>query len=162
TGATSLDYSSKQTELKANWEVKIAAEVTTYHEAPSAKRTRVVVALPDTQATQYQVGQHEVAASDLARQIRQSLENALTQSHRFTVLDQQDNADIDQEMAVIRSGQATVADTARLGQRLATDLIVVPTVVQFGYRPHVRHLIVSGRDLVWYTGGGQVDLRVVN
>ncbi|EQD66423.1 hypothetical protein B2A_01171, partial [mine drainage metagenome] len=108
------------------------------------------------------MGQHEVAASDLARQIRQSLENALTQSHRFTVLDQQDNADIDQEMAVIRSGQATVADTARLGQRLATDLIVVPTVVQFGYRPHVRHLIVSGRDLVWYTGGGQVDLRVVN
>ena len=162
TGAQSLDYSSKQTELKANWEVKIAAEVATYHEAPSAKRARVVVALPDTQATQYQVGRHEVAASELARQIRQSLENALTQSHRFTVLDQQDNADIDQEMAVIRSGQATVADTARLGQRLATDLIVVPTVVQFGYRPHVRHLIVSGRDLVWYTGGGKVDLRVVN
>jgi curli biogenesis system outer membrane secretion channel CsgG len=162
TGAKSLDYSSKQTELKANWEVKIAAEVATYHEAPSAKRTRVVVAMPDTQATQYQVGQREVAALDLARQIRQSLENALTQSHRFTVLDQQDNADIDQEMAVIRSGQATVADTARLGQRLATDLIVVPTVVQFGYRPHVRHLVVSGRDLAWYTGGGQVDLRVVN
>ena len=162
TGAQSLEYSSKQTELKANWEVKIAAEVATYHEAPSAKRTRVVVALPDTQATHYQVGQHEVAASDLARQIQQSLENALTQSHRFTVLDRQDNTDIDQEIAMIRSGHATVADTARLGQRLATDLIVVPTVVQFGYRPHVRHLAVSGRDLVWYTGGGEVDLRVVN
>ncbi len=162
TGARSLEYSSKQIELKANWEVMIAADVATYHEAPSAKRTRVVVALPDTRAAQYQVGQHKIAALDLARQIRQSLENALTQSHRFTVLDRQDNADIDQEMAAIRSGQATAADTARLGQRLATDLIVVPTVVQFGYRPHVRHLNVSRRDLVWYTGGGEADLRVVN
>lgn len=162
TGAQSLDYRAKRTELKANWEVEVAAQVATYSEAASAKRTRVVVAMPDAQAVQYQVGQNEVPAADLGRQIQQALEDALTQSHRFTVLDRQDDAQIESEMNVIRSGQATVADTARLGQKLATDLIVVPTIVAFGYRSHVQHLSLANRDLVSYSGGGEVNLRVVN
>lgn len=162
TGAQSLDYHAKRTELKANWEVKIAAEVAKYSEPASAKRTRIVVAMPDAQAVQYQVGQNELPAADLGRQIQQSLEDALTQSNRFTVLDRQDDAQIESEMNVIRSGQATVADTARLGQKLATDLIVVPSIVAFGYNPHVQHLSLANRDLVWYSGGGEVNLRVVN
>lgn len=162
TGAQSLDYRAKRTELRANWEVKIAAEVATYSEPAAAKRTRIVVAIPDAQAVQYQVGQHEVRAADVGRHIQQSLEDALTQSNRFTVLDRQDDPQIESEMNVIRSGQATIADTARLGQKLATDLIVVPTIVAFGYRPHVQHLSLANRDLVWYSGGGEVSLRVVN
>ena len=162
TGARSLDYHAKRTELKANWEVKIAAEVAKYSEPASAKRTRIVVAMPDAQAVHYQVGQNELPAADLGRQIQQSLEDALTQSNRFTVLDRQDDAQIESEMNVIRSGQATVADTARLGQKLATDLIVVPTIVAFGYNPHVQHLSLANRDLVWYSGGGEVNLRIVN
>ncbi len=39
---------------------------------------------------------------------------------------------------------------------------MVPTIVAFGYTPHVQHLSLANRDLVWYSGGAEVNLRVVN
>lgn len=161
-GASSLDYSRKHTDFVAHWEVKIAADVATYRESAAAKLTRVVIALPRVKQATYQVGDTSVAADDIAGQIRTSLSDALVQTHRFTVLDRDATAEIGQELDLIASGNARIEDTARLGQQLATDLIVIPTIDRFEYLRHERQLDMSDRTLASYSGSGALSFRVVN
>lgn len=161
-GAQSIDYQKKHTVYAHEWQVKIAADVAKYHEAEGAKLTRVVVAAPRSAQQTFQVGDSAIPAASVSDRIRQYLVDALTQTHRFTVLDREANSEIDHELDLIRSGNASPADTARLGHQLATDLIVIPTVERFEYLRHERHLRLSDRTLVSYTGGGDISFRVVN
>jgi curli biogenesis system outer membrane secretion channel CsgG len=161
-GASSVDYSRKHTDFASHWEVKIAADVATYRESAAAKLTRVVIALPRFKQAAFQVGDTTVAADDIAGQIRTSLNDALVQTHRFTVLDRDATAEIGQEIDLIASGNAKTEDTARLGQQLSTDLIVIPTIDRFEYLRHERQLRMSDRTLASYSGGGALSFRVVN
>lgn len=161
-GASKVDYNQKHTEFGTHWEVKIAADVATYREAASAKMTRVVVALPRSDQATYRVGDSSIPAEAIGGQIRTSLNNALVGTHRFTVLDRDATAEISQEIELINSGNAKREDTARLGQQLATDLIVIPSIDRFEYLRHERQLRLSDRTLASYTGGGALSFRVVN
>jgi curli biogenesis system outer membrane secretion channel CsgG len=161
-GAQSVDYQQKHTEYAHEWSVKIAADVARYREAPSAKLTRVVIALPRFKQAQYRVGDNSISAQDVAGQIRTELTDALSQTHRFTVLDRDANEEIGQEIELIQSGNAKPSEAARLGQQLATDLIVIPTIERFEYVRHERALRLSDRTLVSYSGGGNLSFRVVN
>lgn len=161
-GAQNVDYKQRHTEYAHEWQVKVAADVAKYHEAASAKLTRVVVTLPRMKQSTYRVGDNAIPAADIAGQVRTELTDALTQTHRFTVLDRDASAEIGQEIELIQSGNAKPADTARLGQQLATDLIVIPTIDRFEYLRHERALRLSDRTLVSYSGGGTLSFRVVN
>jgi hypothetical protein len=161
-GATQVDYQGKHTDFASHWEVRIGADVATYREAASAKLTRVVVASPQVSAQSYQVGDNTIPSSNIASDIQAKVGEALVQTHRFTVLDRTADAQINQEIGLIQSGNATVADTARLGQQLAADLIVIPTINRFEYVRHEQSLRLANRTLVSYSGGGEVSFRVVN
>lgn len=161
-GASQVDYRGKHTDFTTEWQVRIGADVATYREAASAKLTRVVVAMPEVSESAYHVGDNTISSDAIASDIRSRVSEALTQTHRFTVLDRSSDAEIKQEMGLIKSGNATVADTARLGQQLATDLIVIPTIDRFEYLRHERELRMADRGLVSYSGGGEVSFRVIN
>lgn len=161
-GAAQVDYQGKHTEYTSHWEVRIGADVATYQEAGGAKLTRVVVAQPQVQRATFQIGDSTIAADSIASDIQSKIAEALTQSHRFTVLDRTADAQINQEIGLIQSGNATPSDTAKLGQQLATDLIVIPTINRFEYVRHEQALRMADRTLVSYSGGGEVSFRVVN
>jgi hypothetical protein len=161
-GASQVDYQGKHTDFTSQWEVRIGADVATYREAASAKLTRVVVALPQVREATFRVGDTTIPADSITSEIRSKIAEALTQTHRFTVLDRDADAQISQEIGLIQSGNATAKDTARLGQQLATDLIVIPTIDRFEYVRHEQQLRMANRSLVSYSGGGQVSFRVVN
>ena len=161
-GATQIDYQGKHTNYTSQWEVRIGADVATYREAASAKLTRVVVAMPEVKEAVYHVGDTTISSDAIASDIRSKVSDAITQTHRFTVLDRTADAAIQQELSRIQSGNSTTADTARLGQQLATDLIVIPTVERFEYLRHEHALRMADRTLVSYSGGGEVSFRVVN
>ena len=161
-GAESLDYQKKHTEFVREWQVRVAADVGKYHEAAGAKLTRVVIALPRSAQSTFRVGDSTIPVEGIAGQIRTELTDALTQTHRFTVLDRDASAEIGDEINLIQSGNAKPADAARLGQQLATDLIVIPTIDRFEYLRHERALRLSDRTLASYSGGGALSFRVVN
>jgi curli biogenesis system outer membrane secretion channel CsgG len=161
-GAQSIDYQRTHTQYASEWTVKVAADVAKYRESPGAKLTRMVVALPRAKQAAYRVGDSAIGAQEIASQIRTELTDALTQTHRFTVLDREAYGEIGREIELIQSGNAKPADTARLGQQLATDLIVIPTIERFEYLRYQRALRLSGRTLVSYRGGGALSFRVVN
>jgi hypothetical protein len=98
----------------------------------------------------------------VAQAVRSRLSDILTQTKRFTVLDREFSNELQDEIDHINSGNVRVQDTARLGQQLATDLILIPVIEKFEYPRSVRQLRMSDKQLVSYSGGGRVTLRLLN
>jgi len=66
------------------------------------------------------------------------------------------------EIDHINSGNVRAQDSARIGQQLATDLLLIPTIERFEYPKSVRKLRMSDRELVSYSGGARITLRLLN
>ncbi|WP_373401759.1 CsgG/HfaB family protein, partial [Klebsiella pneumoniae] len=94
--------------------------------------------------------------------IRARLSDTLTQTQRFIVLDREFGDELQAEIDHINSGNVRLQDTARVGQQLATDLILIPTIERFEYPRSVRNLRMSDRQVTSYSGGGRITLRLVN
>lgn len=161
-GAASVDYSNQHTEYTTSWQVRIGADVAVYRESAAAKRTTVVVAEPVVSTQTYDVGDSQVPATTIADAIQTEISNALTETHRFTVLDRNADPEINAEVQRIEAGNDVASATARIGQQLSADLIVIPTIDHFTYARHERRLQLAQRTLAWYSGDAEVSFRVVN
>ncbi|MDR2216276.1 MAG: CsgG/HfaB family protein, partial [Nevskiaceae bacterium] len=125
-------------------------------------RPRLVIAPPRTRQANYVVGDSRVRAAQVSQAIAARLSDILTQTRRFIVLDRQFGNELSNEFDLIASGAVRVQDGARLGEMLATDLILVPVVERFEYPRETRRLRMSDRELVSYSGGGRIALRLLN
>lgn len=161
-GASS--YSSDQTnrKMRSYWKVRVRADIAQYHAPEEAGRPKIVVALPKTLARSYPVGDSNVSTEEVARAVRARLSDILTQTKRFIVLDREFSADLQAEIDHINSGNVRAQDAARIGQQMATDLILIPTIERFEYPKSVRALRMSDRELVSYSGGSRITLRLLN
>lgn len=157
-----IEVSASERHLSRYWKVRIKAEVAKFVGPKDDGRPSIVVAAPRTGSDRYAVGDQQVEASDVAAEIRARLSDALTQSGRFKVLDREFSDELQAEVDFINSGNARVEEVARLGQRLATDLILVPTIERFAYPRSTRKLHMSNRELTSYSGGGRISLRLIN
>lgn len=161
-GASSHAFDMHYTKMRSYWKVRVRADVAQYREAQQQGGPKIVVAMPRTQAASYSVGDGRTDAIEVASAVRSRLSDILTQTKRFVVLDRELGSEMQAEIDHINSGNVRVQDTARLGQQLATDLILVPSVERFEYRRSERQLRMSDRRLVSYSGAGRVTLRLLN
>lgn len=154
----------KETErsLTRYWKVRVKAEVAKFVGPKDDGRPSITIAAPRTDSDSYAVGDGRVDAAGVGAEIRSRLSDALTQTERFQVLDREFNDEMQAEVDFINSGNARSEEVARLGQRLATDLILVPTIERFSYPRSSRQLRMSNRELVSYSGGGRISLRLIN
>lgn len=144
------------------WKVTVRARVAQFSAPADDGRPKLLITAPRQAADRYPVGDEVVPASEVGQAVKRRIAQSLSQSGRFLMLDRELAPELQREVEFINSGNARLADVARLGQQLATDLILVPTIERFEYRRHVRKLRMSDRELVSYTGGGEVGLDVVN
>ena len=142
--------------------MKIGANIAKYQASADANRPRIVVAAPRTRLASFMLGTGTRPAAAVQANIRARIADALAQTNRFTVLDRELSDEIQGEMDLIASGAVAKEDTARLGQMLATDLIVVPTIERMEYTRHARQLRLADRELVSYSGGARISFRVIN
>src|SRR5260370_40518183 len=63
-----------------------------------------------------------VAPTSAAETLRQRISDALVQTGRFAVLDREFSPEIEQELAIIATGQAPRAELAKLSQAASADL----------------------------------------
>lgn len=120
------------------------------------------MALPHTRASSYVFGDGRVDADEVARAVRARLSDTLTQAKRFIVLDREFGDELQAEIDHINSCNVRLQDAARIGQQLATDLILMPTIERFDYPRSVRNLRVSNRQVSSYSGGGRITIRLIN
>lgn len=158
----SLKVSERERNVSRYWKVRVKAEVAKFVGPKDDGRPSIVVAAPRTAADSYPVGDSQVDSASVASEIRARLSDALTQTERFQVLDREFTDEMQSEVDFINSGNARNEEIARLGQRLATDLILVPTIERFAYPRSARKLHMSNRELVSYSGGGRISLRLIN
>jgi curli biogenesis system outer membrane secretion channel CsgG len=78
------------------------------------------------------------------------------------VLDRDFGPEVQSELDLVASGQTPSDEMAKLSQTLSADIVWVGTLNDFGYRRNARHLEMSGRDLVSYSGGWSVSQRILN
>lgn len=161
-GASSFSSDVTTKKMHSYWKLKVRAEIAQFHAPDEKGRPKIVVALPKTLVQSYSVGDGRVQSIDVAQAVRGRLSDILTNTKRFIVLDREFGADLQAEIDHINSGNVRVQDNARLGQQLATDLILLPTIERFEYLKSVRKLRMSDRDLVSYAGGGRITLRLLN
>jgi len=161
-GATSYASDTHHKKMRSYWKVKVRADVAQYRAPDEKGRPKIVVAMPKTMVGSFAVGDNKVGANDVARSVRAQLSDILTQTKRFIVLDREFGDELQAEIDHINSGNVRVQDSARIGQQLATDLILIPTIERFEYLRHTRQLRMSDRELTSYSGGGRITLRLIN
>lgn len=161
-GAQSASAELSHKAMRSYWKVKLRAEIAQYQAPDEKGRPKIVVVLPKTLVSTYAVGDSKVASDEVARAVRGRLSDILTLTRRFIVLDREFGAELQAEIDHINSGNVRVQDSARIGQQLATDLLLIPTIERFDYPRSVRKLRMSERELVSYAGGGRISLRLVN
>jgi len=161
-GASSYSSDTETRKMRSYWKVRVRVDVAQYSAPDEQGRPKIVVAMPKTSAARYAVGDDQVNAIEVANAVRARLSDILTQTKRFIVLDREFGSEMQAEIDHINSGNVRVQDSARLGQQLATDLILIPTIERFEYPRSVRQLHMSNRQLVSYSGGARITLRLLN
>ena len=161
-GASSYSSDLSHKKMRSYWKVKLRAEIAQYKAPDEKGQPKIVVVLPKTLMQSYPVGDSQVPADEVARAVRGRLSDILTQTKRFIVLDREFGTDMQAEIDRINSGNVRAQDSARIGQQLATDLLLIPTLERFEYPKSVRKLRMSDRELVSYSGGGRITLRLIN
>lgn len=161
-GSSSYESDVSHKKMRSYWKVRVRVDVAQYRAPDEKGRPKIIVALPKTLTVNYVVGDGNVDATEVARAVRGRLSDILTQTKRFIVLDREFGNEMQAEIDHINSGNVRVQDSARLGQQLATDLILIPTIERFEYVKSVRQLRMSDRQLLSYSGGGRITLRLLN
>jgi curli biogenesis system outer membrane secretion channel CsgG len=161
-GPTSFEADNHYKKMRSYWKVRVKVDVAQYKAPDEQGRPKIVVAMPRTLTASYPVGDGSAASAEVAQAVRGRLSDILTQTKRFIVLDREFGAEMQAEIDKINSGSVRVQDSARLGQQLATDLILIPIIERFEYPKHVTKLKMSDRELVSYSGGGRITLRLLN
>jgi curli biogenesis system outer membrane secretion channel CsgG len=143
------------------YKVTIQANIAHFTAPDSGKKIKLVVAAPRFDSQSFTIGSQSVPAAKVAEDIRQQISTALTNTGRFSVLDREIDSDIQNELDMIKSGDAPRAETGKLGQALTADVIWTGKI-SLAYNRHVRQLRTSERELVSYSGGWAVTQKLVN
>ena len=161
-GASAYESDLSHKTMRSYWKVRIKARIAQYRAPDEEGRPKIVVSEPHVLSSSYPVGDNRVAADEVARAIRARLSDTLTQTKRFIVLDREFGDELQAEIDHINSGNVRLIDSARLGQQLATDLVLIPTIERFEYPRSTRQLRMSDRQVTSYSGGGRITLRLLN
>ncbi len=143
------------------YKVSIAANIA-HFTAPADKKIKVIVAPVHFDSASFVIGSENISAQKVAEDIRQQVAAALTNTGRFSVLDRENGADIEKELAMIKTGDAPRAETGKLGQAVTADVIWTGTINTLAYNRHARQLRTSDRELVSFSGGWGVSQKLVN
>ena len=96
--------------------------------ANHGNRRRMAVSKFRLNTKTFSVFGNTYSAYDWANALHNAVNTNLTQSRKFTMLDRDFGAEVNQELARLADPNCSPDDTIRLGQKLATDYLVVGTI----------------------------------
>jgi curli biogenesis system outer membrane secretion channel CsgG len=140
----------------------IKAGISKFKPSAEMQKIKVVVGPVRFEQASLPMGDRSVAAAEVSATLRQRISDALVQTGRFAVLDREFSPEIEQELAIIATGQAPSAELAKLSQAASADLVWSARVSSFAYNRHARQLKTSDRQLVSYSGGWALSQKLVN
>jgi len=145
-----------------SYAVEINARIAKFIKPIDAGKIRIVLAPLKSNQKTFNIGGRQLDTSEVLEPIRQQIIDSLTQSGRFTVLDRQNDSQIQNELELIASGKTNLDDMAKLSQALSADIIWVGSVNALSYDRFVKKLHASDREVVSYSGNWSINQRLLN
>ena len=137
----SFEILSQQKSSSGLYNIKLSIVIATYEQSAQLKRLRIAV-LPlsiDAAADNPQTAQRA------GMQFSRGLENYLTQTRRFAVLDRSFLEDQNKELNFLKSDGVATEELARLGNRVGTDFIVVGALEEASSRVESTKMVSTGQ-----------------
>jgi curli biogenesis system outer membrane secretion channel CsgG len=153
---------TEPTEKGGHFKVTIEASIAKFRAPADSKKIKIVVAPLHVSSASFEFGGQTVPATKVAADIRQQIIDALTATGRFSVLDRDFGADVQQELDFVATGQTPNAEMAKLSQTLSADIVWVGTINNLAYVRTAHKLRTSDRELVSYSGSWSVSQRILN
>jgi hypothetical protein len=145
-------------QLESFWVAVLNVEVAQYKQSQQLKRLRMAVS-----NFWYQAGGAD--ANDLAmfgKAFARELENLLTQTRKFAMLDRSFQKDQQQERDLISGGGVPTEELAKLGQQAGADYIVVGEVTSAKKSSVKRTMQTTGQEVTVKSAEGSVDYRLID
>lgn len=146
------------TQLDGFWLAVLNVEVAQYKQSKQLERLRMAIGNFWFRSG----GADEYDLSAFAKAFARELENLLTQSRKFAMLDRSFLADQQQELDLIANGGSPTQELARLGQRAGTDYLIVGEVTEAAKSSKKRTLQTTGQEVTIKSASGSVDFRLID
>ena len=147
---------------QGTYKATIQANIARFVAPAELKKVKLVVAPLRFDKASIPIGDRMVPARDVGIELRQRIQDALVGTGRFAVLDREFSPEIEQELDMIATGQAPMAEITKLSQAVPADLIWTGRINGLAYNRHAQQLRISDRELVSYSGGWSVSQKMVN
>ncbi|OXE37475.1 MAG: hypothetical protein CGW95_01330 [Phenylobacterium zucineum] len=144
------------------WRLKLKIKVNKYSASAATKLPKIAIASPRTHETTYVIGNETLSADEVSQSIGAAINESLSQSNRFFVINRAFDSDIAEELSQINNPSANSGELAKLGQRLTADILVLPEINRLSYKKSTRILRYSGRALNAYSGDMEITFNVIN
>ena len=144
-------------ELGGLWEASLEVSVAKYKKSKQLKRLRMAI-------SDFRVNS-KGNSNDLnifRKAFVRELENYLTQTRKFAMLDRSFLSEQDGELGLLASGGSPTEELARLGQRAGTDYLIVGEVVKAAKSLTKRTMQSTGQSMTINMAMGRVDYRIID
>ena len=142
----------KQETSAGNWRVTLSVKVSQYKKSKSSNRMRLVVTSFHADSLDFSVANNQTKSASVTNLLSQNISNNLVQTRKFTVLDRSFTNKVDDELSLASSNKVSVDESARLGQKLVADYVLVGNVVDYKYVTKKKKMRTSDR--TYETGSG--------
>ncbi|MEY4248586.1 MAG: hypothetical protein RJA87_219 [Pseudomonadota bacterium] len=154
--------SEKQDAKVGAWRLKLKVKVNKYSASAATNLPKIAIASPRTREATYVIGDETLSADEASQSIGTAINESLSQSNRFFVINRAFDSDIAEELSQITDPSTNSGELAKLGQRLTADILVLPEINRLSYKKSTRILRNSGRELNSYSGDMEITFNVVN
>jgi len=144
--------------LDGLWVVKLEVNVSKHKASKQLKRLRMAIA-------QFRIGRdasQKENAGQFQRSFTRQLENYLTQSRRFAMLDRGFLAEQSRELAFVSTEGVKIEELARFGNRVGTDYIIVGEVEDARVVSKERTMKTSDKSFLVTTTSGRVSYKIID
>ncbi|CAM8343778.1 Curli production assembly/transport component CsgG [Candidatus Methylopumilus universalis] len=138
--------------------IKLSVEISKYTQSEQVKRLRLAV-VPFRISKNIQ---NTKAAQSFENTLGTELENYLTQTRRFAILDRAYLLEQSKELNFIQNGGASTDELAKLGNRLGTDYLIVGTIEKSLTAVSEKRSRVSDKVVTSSSSSAKVTFRIID
>jgi curli biogenesis system outer membrane secretion channel CsgG len=154
----SLLSASQDASLNNIWLATVDIKISKYKSSDQLKRLRMAL-------VPFRIGEelkNKASAESFGRTFTEQLQNYLTDSRRFAMLDREFLGEQNAELKLIRNGGAKTEELARLGNRAGTDYLIVGVIEKAYSQSTTRTLQTTGQKVVTVESGGGINYRIID
>jgi len=128
----------------------------------NTKHRRKIAIMPfHVSKSSFIIGDQRYSGSKISDMLSQSITNSITQSRRFAVVDRSYVYDMQKELGIITSGQTSVNQKVKLGQKLSADYLLVGNIRAANMHTATSHNQLLGSDSSSTTAEFIIDYRII-